>query len=246
MLLYALLHLTGFPGMPIDQLKRFRQSGSATPGHPEYGHTPGVETTTGPLGQGIASAVGMAFAEASLRARFGDAASDHFTYVIAGDGCLMEGISHEAASLAGHLQLGRLIVLFDDNGISIDGPTSLAVSDDQLARFAAYGWHTQAVDGHDAEAVEQAIAAVRAIDDRPSLIACKTVIGYGAPNKQGTEAVHGAALGDKEIAATLYVGGETVKSHLASIFRKMKVASRAEAISTAVRTGGFDRVADPR
>ena len=142
MLLYALLHLTGFPGVTIEDLKRFRQLGSTTPGHPEYGHTPGVETTTGPLGQGLATAVGMAFAEAGLRARFGARVVDHHTYVIAGDGCLMEGISHEAASLAGHLGLGRLIVLFDDNGISIDGPVNLSCSDDQLARFAAYGWHT--------------------------------------------------------------------------------------------------------
>ena len=202
MLLYALLHLTGFPGMTIEEIKRFRQLGSLTPGHPEYGHTPGVETTTGPLGQGIATAVGMAFAEANLRAEHGPEAVDHFTYVIAGDGCLMEGISHEAVSLAGHLGLGRLIVLFDDNGISIDGPTSLAVSDDQLARFAASGWHVQAIDGHDPAAIERAIAAARAETGRPSLIACKTIIGYGAPTKQGKETTHGAPLGAAEIAAT--------------------------------------------
>ncbi|MFO1073339.1 MAG: transketolase [Geminicoccaceae bacterium] len=201
MLLYALLHLTGFPGMTIKEIKRFRQLGSLTPGHPEHGHTPGVETTTGPLGQGIATAVGMAFAEASLRGELGPEAVDHFTYVIAGDGCLMEGISHEAVSLAGHLGLGRLIVLFDDNGISIDGPTSLAVSDDQPARFAASGWHVQEVDGHDPAAVEHAIAAARAATDRPSLIACRTIIGFGAPSKQGKETTHGAPLGAAEIAA---------------------------------------------
>jgi len=200
MLLYALLHLTGFPGMDAAQLQRFRQLGSLTPGHPEFGHTPGVETTTGPLGQGIANAVGMALAERMLAARHGGALVDHWTYVIAGDGCLMEGISHEAASLAGHLALGRLVVLFDDNGICIDGPTSLSVSDDQCARFAACGWHVQRVDGHDAEAVAAAIEAARA-DARPSLIACRTIIGYGAPNKQGSEAVHGAPLGAAEVAA---------------------------------------------
>jgi transketolase len=201
MLQYALLHLTGFPGMTIEQLKRFRQLESATPGHPEWRHTAGVDTTTGPLGQGLANAVGMAFAEASLRRQFGPEAIDHYTYVIAGDGCMMEGISHEACSLAGHLGLGRLIVLFDDNGISIDGPVSLACSDDVRARFAAYGWHTEAVDGHDPEAVAGSIAAARGIDERPSLIACRTIIGKGAPNKQGKESTHGAPLGTSEIAA---------------------------------------------
>src|SRR3954468_5743666 len=201
MLLYALLHLTGVPGVTIEDLKRFRQLGSTTPGHPEYGHTPGVETTTGPLGQGLATAVGMAFAEAGLRARFGAGVVDHHTYVIAGDGCLMEGISHEAAPLAGHLGLGRLIVLFDDNGISIDGPVNLSCSDDQLARFAAYGWHTVRVDGHDREAVAAAIVAARGAEDRPSLIACRTIIGRGAPNKQGKESTHGAPLGAAEVEA---------------------------------------------
>ncbi|MEK0083160.1 transketolase [Benzoatithermus flavus] len=201
MLLYALLYLTGYPDMTIEELQRFRQLGSRTAGHPEYGHTPGVETTTGPLGQGLANAVGMAFAEAHLRARFGSDLVDHHTWVVAGDGCLMEGISHEAASLAGHLRLGRLIVLWDDNGISIDGPTSLAVSDDQIERFEAYGWHCQSVDGHDPVAVERAIAAARAEENRPSLIACKTIIGKGAPSKQGKESTHGAPLGADEIAA---------------------------------------------
>ncbi|HTW27211.1 MAG TPA: transketolase, partial [Acetobacteraceae bacterium] len=200
MLLYALLHLTGYPGMTIEALRRFRQWGSITPGHPEYGHTPGVETTTGPLGQGLANAVGMAIAERMLAQRFGRALVDHFTYVIAGDGCLMEGISQEAISLAGHLRLSRLIVLFDDNQISIDGPTSLACSDDVPARFAASGWAVRRVDGHDAEAVAAAIAAARETD-APSLIACRTVIGYGAPHRQGTEQAHGAPLGEAEVAA---------------------------------------------
>ena len=201
MLLYALLHLTGYEGVTSDQLGAFRQWGSKTPGHPEYGHTPGVETTTGPLGQGIATAVGMALAERLLNARFGREFVDHHTYVIAGDGCLMEGISHEAISLAGHLRLGRLIVLFDDNQISIDGPTSLSCSDDQLARFRAAGWSACRIDGHDPEAVATAIERARN-QDRPSLIACRTVIGFGAPNRQGTEKAHGAPLGADEVAKT--------------------------------------------
>ena len=199
MLLYALLHLTGFADMTLAELKNFRQLGSRTPGHPEYGHAAGIETTTGPLGQGFANAVGMALAERHLAARFGDSVVDHFTYVLAGDGCLMEGISHEAASLAGHLRLNKLIVLFDDNQISIDGPTSLAVSDDQLARFAAYGWRTERIDGHDPEAVAAAITRAQG-SDRPSLIACRTTIGYGAPKKAGSASTHGSPLGAEEIA----------------------------------------------
>jgi len=198
MLLYSLLHLTGYADMTLDELKRFRQLGSRTAGHPEYGHATGIETTTGPLGQGLANAVGMALAERMLNARFGDDLVDHFTYVIAGDGCLMEGISHEAASLAGHLKLNRLIVLFDDNRITIDGPTDLSVSDDQIARFAALGWATQAVDGHDPAAVAQAIERAKA-SDRPSLIACRTTIGYGAPTKAGKSSSHGSPLGAEEI-----------------------------------------------
>jgi len=200
MLLYALLYLTGYPDMTLDELKRFRQLGSKTAGHPEYGHATGIETTTGPLGQGLATAVGMAIAERLMNARFGDSLTDHHTYVIAGDGCLMEGISHEAIDLAGHLRLSRLIVLWDDNSISIDGPTSLATSTDQGARFAAAGWHVAKVDGHDPEAVAAAIEAAKA-SDRPSLIACRTVIGFGASKKAGTEAAHGAPLGADEIAA---------------------------------------------
>jgi transketolase len=201
MLLYALLHLTGYEGMTLDQLKSFRQWGSKTPGHPEYGHTPGVETTTGPLGQGIATAVGMALAERLMNARFGDDLVNHFTYVIAGDGCLMEGISHEAISLAGHLRLNRLIVLFDDNQISIDGATSLSCSDDQLLRFEASGWSVCRIDGHDPQAIERAIEEARG-SDRPSLIACRTVIGFGAPTRQGTEKAHGAPLGADEVEKT--------------------------------------------
>jgi transketolase len=201
MLLYALLHLTGYEGVTSDQLRAFRQWGSKTPGHPEYGHPPGVETTTGPLGQGIATAVGMALAERLMNARFGDDFVDHHTYVIAGDGCLMEGLSHEAISLAGHLRLGKLIVLFDDNEISIDGATSLSCSDDQLARFKASGWSASRIDGHDPEAIAAAIERARN-SDRPSLIACRTVIGFGAPNRQGSEKVHGAPLGTEEIAKT--------------------------------------------
>jgi transketolase len=198
MLLYALLHLTGYPGMTIDELKHFRQLGSKTAGHPEFGHAPGIETTTGPLGQGLGNAVGMALAERLLNARHGDGVVDHYTYVIAGDGCLMEGISQEAISLAGHLKLSKLIVLFDDNSISIDGATSLAVSDDQVKRFEASGWAAARVDGHDPAAVAEAIAAARS-SDRPTLIACKTVIGYGAPTKQGKASTHGEPLGADEI-----------------------------------------------
>ncbi|MBK1697311.1 transketolase [Rhodovibrio salinarum] len=199
MLLYSLLYLTGYEEMTLEQLKNFRQLGSKTAGHPEYGEAGGIETTTGPLGQGVGNAVGMALAERILSARFGDDLVDHWTYVIASDGDLMEGISHEAASIAGHLGLGRLVVLFDDNGISIDGSTELSDSVDQIKRFDAYGWHTLSVDGHDPEAVAQAIEQARA-SDKPSLIACKTTIGYGAPKLAGSEKSHGAPLGEDEIA----------------------------------------------
>ena len=202
MLIYALLHLTGYEDMTLDQIRNFRQLGAITAGHPEAGHAGGIETTTGPLGQGIANAVGMAMAETHLAAKFGRDLVDHFTYVIAGDGCLMEGVSHEAASMAGHMGLSRLIVLFDDNGISIDGSTDLAVSEDTTARFEAYGWQVLAVDGHDMDAVSAAISEARADTSRPSLIRCRTVIGYGAPNKAGTSGVHGAPLGAEEIDGT--------------------------------------------
>ena len=208
MLLYALLHLTGYD-LPIEELKRFRQLHSRTPGHPEFGMTPGVETTTGPLGQGLANAVGMAIAEKTLAATFnrpGLEIIDHHTYVFLGDGCLMEGISHEACSLAGTLGLGKLIALYDDNGISIDSEKSHIdnwFTDNTPKRFEAYGWHVvPGVDGHDPDAVDQAIRAARAATDRPSLICCKTVIAKGSPNKANTGAAHGAALGETEVAAT--------------------------------------------
>jgi transketolase len=204
MLIYGLLHLYGVEGMTIDQLKRFRQLGSLTPGHPEAahapGHAPGVETTTGPLGQGLATAVGFAIAERKLRDEFGRKAIDHHTYVIASDGDLMEGISQEAIALAGHLRLGRLIVLWDDNGISIDGALSISDSVDQLKRFQAAGWRTLRIDGHDAAAIDAAIAKAKA-SNRPTLIACKTVIGWGAPKKAGSHKVHGEPLGADEAAA---------------------------------------------
>ncbi len=203
MLIYSLLHLTGYD-LSIEDLKQFRQMDSKTPGHPEYGYTPGVETTTGPLGQGLANAVGMAIAEKTLGAQFnrpGFDVVDHHTYVFAGDGCLMEGISHEVCSLAGTLKLGKLIVFYDDNGISIDGEIEDWFSDDTAKRFDAYDWQVLAVDGHDADAINEALIAAKA-DPRPSLIKCKTIIGYGSPNKQGTAATHGAPLGPDEIAAT--------------------------------------------
>ena len=204
MLLYALLHLTGYD-LPLEELKNFRQWGSRTPGHPEYGHTPGVETTTGPLGQGFANGVGMAIAERFLAATFnrpGFPIFDHYTYAIVSDGDLMEGISHEAASLAGHLRLGKLIYLYDDNDISIEGSTDITFTEDVAARFRAYGWHVQTVDGYDLAAVEAAIRAARAETDRPSLIICRTHIGYGSPNKQDTASVHGAPLGEEEVRLT--------------------------------------------
>ncbi|SFJ22473.1 transketolase [Celeribacter neptunius] len=201
MLVYAIHHLLGYEDMDADQLRNFRQMGSRTAGHPEYGHAMGIETTTGPLGQGVATSVGMALAERMLNARFGDDLVDHYTYVLAGDGCLMEGISHEAIDMAGHMGLGRLILFWDDNRITIDGATDLSTSMDQGKRFEAAGWHVQAIDGHDTDAIAKAIEAARA-DKRPSMIACRTVIGKGAPNKAGSHKVHGAPLGADEIAAT--------------------------------------------
>jgi transketolase len=201
MLIYSLLYLSGVPGIGVDDLKNFRQLRSNTPGHPEYGETPGVETTTGPLGQGLATAVGMALAERLMNARFGDALVDHRTWVIASDGDLMEGISHEAISIAGHLRLNRLTVLFDDNHITIDGPLSLSESGDMRKRFEAAGWATDAVDGHDMAAVAAALERAKT-SDRPTLIACRTLIGKGAPNKCNTSDCHGSALGKEEVAAT--------------------------------------------
>ncbi len=202
MLLYSLLHLTGYKDFSINEIKNFRQLGSHTAGHPEFGHGAGIETTTGPLGQGLANASGMALAERMLSERFGSEIVNHYTYVIAGDGCLMEGVSHEAASFAGHLRLGKLIVLFDNNGISIDGSTQLAVNDNQLMRFEACGWSVSECDGHDPDAIKQAIKQARETHNKPSFIACKTTIGFGSPNKAGTAATHGAPLGEEEIAAT--------------------------------------------
>ncbi|MGJ8564896.1 MAG: transketolase [Alphaproteobacteria bacterium] len=199
MLIYSLLHLTGYKAMTMEQIRNFRQLGSITAGHPEYGHVPGVETTTGPLGQGIANGVGFALAERHMNARYGDDLVNHHTYVIAGDGCLMEGISQEAIGLAGHLKLNRLIVLWDDNNITIDGAVSLSDSTDQLKRFQASGWKTIAVDGHDPRKVANALRAAKK-SDKPTLIACKTTIGKGAPTKAGTSGVHGAPLGAEEIS----------------------------------------------
>ena len=205
MLVYSLLHLTGYD-LPMEELKNFRQLHSKTPGHPEYGYTPGVETTTGPLGQGITNAVGMAIAEKLLAGHFnrdGHQIVDHHTYVFLGDGCMMEGISHESCSLAGTLGLGKLIAFYDDNGISIDGHVEGWFTDDTPKRFEGYGWHVvRGVDGHDSESVRKAIVEARAVGDRPSLICCKTVIGYGAPNLSGSHDAHGSALGEAEVAAT--------------------------------------------
>ncbi len=199
MLLYSLLYLTGYEEMTIDQIRDFRQLGAHTAGHPEVDRALGIETTTGPLGQGIATAVGMAIGERHLAAKYGADTVDHFTYVIAGDGCLMEGISHEAISLAGHLKLNKLIVLFDDNQICIDGPTDMTVSDDQVARFKAHGWNAFRIDGHDPEAIDAALKTAKT-SDKPTMIACRTTIGYGAPKKAGTASTHGSPLGADEIA----------------------------------------------
>lgn len=198
MLMYSLLYLSGVDDITMDDLRNFRQMGSKTAGHPEYGHIDGIETTTGPLGQGIATAVGMALAEKMQANRYGDDISNHYTYTIAGDGCLMEGISQEAISMAGHLKLNKLIVMWDDNEICIDGNTNLTLIDNQCARFEASGWDTQAIDGHDPAAIEAALEKARK-SDKPTLIACKTTIGYGAPTKAGTHDTHGAPLGDEEI-----------------------------------------------
>lgn len=198
MLIYALNYLTGYKEITLEQVKNFRQLGAITAGHPEYEPHAGIETTTGPLGQGIATSVGMALAERIMNARYGDDLVDHHTYVIAGDGCMQEGISHEAASLAGHLKLEKLIVLYDDNGISIDGSTDLSFTDDTPKRFEAYGWDTQSIDGHDFAAIEAAIAQAKTTKT-PSLICCKTHIGFGAPTKQGSASSHGSPLGDEEI-----------------------------------------------
>ncbi|XUY29570.1 transketolase [Agrobacterium sp. rho-8.1] len=200
MLLYSLLYLTGYEDMTLDEIKRFRQIDSRTAGHPEYHHATGIETTTGPLGQGLANSVGFSFAERIMNAQFGDDLVDHFTYVFLGDGCLMEGISQEAISFAGHRKLGRLIAFFDNNSISIDGATNLAESDDQTARFHASNWHVVEIDGHDTDAIRAAIIEARNVTDKPSLISCRTIIGFGFPTKAGTQKAHSDAPGEEEIA----------------------------------------------
>jgi transketolase len=207
MLLYSVLYLTGYKDMPIEELKRFRQVGSKTPGHPEYHHADGIELTTGPLGQGLAESVGMALGERILNAQFGDDLINHYTYVFMGDGCLMEGISQEAISLAGHLKLGRLIAFWDNNSISIDGATSLAVSDNEIERFRASGWHVLEIDGHDTDAIHEAIITARSVTDRPSMIACRTIIGCGFPTKAGTQKAHSDAPGEEEIAGAREILG---------------------------------------
>ena len=210
MLAYATLHLAGYARPTMDDIRNFRQLNSPCAGHPENFELPGIETTTGPLGQGLATAVGMAIAERHLNAIYGDDLVDHRTWVIAGDGCLMEGINHEAIGLAGHLQLGRLIVLWDDNKITIDGSTDLSTSEDVRARYAATGWHVDSCDGHDPADIRRAIDGALAAG-RPSLIACKTLIGFGAPNKQGTSATHGSPLGADEVAAARATLGWTAE-----------------------------------
>jgi len=207
MLLYSLLYLTGYQDMPIEEIKRFRQVGSKTPGHPEYKHADGIELTTGPLGQGVAEAVGMALGERIMHAQFGGDLVDHFTYVFMGDGFLMEGISQEAISLAGHLKLGRLIAFWDNNSISIDGATSLAVSDNEVERFRASGWHMLEIDGHDTDAIREAIVTARSVTDRPTMIACRTIIGFGFPTKAGTQKAHSDAPGEDEIAGARQILG---------------------------------------
>jgi transketolase len=246
MLIYAVLHLLGYEAMTIEEIKRFRQLGSLTPGHPEYGHTPGVETTTGPLGQGLANAVGMAIAERHLAAEFGAGVVDHHTYVLASDGDLMEGISHEAIALAGHLKLNKLMVLFDDNGISIDGPLALADSVDQVKRFEAAGWLATRIDGHDPDAIAAAVETAKG-SNRPSLIACRTTIGFGAPTKAGTEKAHGSPLGAEEIAAARVTLGWTsppfdVPADIRSAWRTAGARSKSERAAWEKRLAAIEPV----
>ncbi len=246
MLLYSLLHLTGYEQMTLDQIKNFRQLGSLTPGHPEVMPDCGIETTTGPLGQGIGNAVGFALGERLMNARFGDDLVNHYTYAMCGDGDLMEGISHEACSLAGHLGLGRLIMLYDDNGISIDGPTALSFSDDTRKRFEAFGWETFAVDGHDQSAVAEAIAKAQLNQRQPSLICCKTKIGFGAPTKEGKSSSHGAPLGAEEIEGARknlhwpYAPFE-VPGHIAAAWRDAGKRGAALRKNWQVRLDGSDK-----
>jgi transketolase len=240
MLLYALLYLTGYQDMTIDQIKRFRQIDSKTAGHPEYRHAGGIETTTGPLGQGTANSVGMALAERIMNATFGDALVDHYTYFFLGDGCLMEGISHEAISFAGHLKLGKLIAFFDNNSISIDGATSLAVSDDQTARFRASHWHVQEIDGHDTDAIRAAIKAAQVVTDQPSMISCRTIIGFGLPTRAGTQKAHSDAPGEEEIAGARKLLNWTappfvIPQPLLDAWRKIGAKGRATRMAWAER-----------
>ena len=242
MLLYSLLYLTGYKDMPIEELKRFRQVGSRTPGHPEYRHADGIELTTGPLGQGIAESVGMALGERIMNATFGDELVNHYTYVFMGDGCLMEGISQEAISLAGHLKLGHLIAFWDNNSISIDGATSLAVSDNEVERFRASGWHVLEIDGHDTDAIREAITAARAVIDRPTMIACRTIIGFGFPTKAGTQKAHSDAPGEDEIAGARQILGWTappfvIPDHLLQAWRAIGSKGAAARAAWSNRVG---------
>jgi transketolase len=240
MLLYSLLYLTGYKDMTIEEIKNFRQVDSRTAGHPEYHHATGIETTTGPLGQGLANSVGLAIAERIMNAKFGNDLSNHHTYVFMGDGCLMEGISHEAISLAGHLKLGKLIAFWDNNSISIDGATSLAVSDDQPARFRAANWHVQEIEGHDTDAIRNAIIEAQKVTDRPSMIACKTIIGFGFPTRAGTQKAHSDAPGEEEIAGARKLLNWTsapfeIPSELLEDWRKVGVRGSSDRMAWAVR-----------
>ncbi len=246
MLLYSILHLTGYEKMTLDEIRNFRQLGSLTAGHPEVNPAAGIETTTGPLGQGIGNAVGFALAERLLAARFGDDLVNHYTYAMCGDGDLMEGISHEACSLAGHLGLGKLIVLYDDNGISIDGPTALSFTDDTRKRFEAYGWETHQVDGHDPDAVAAAIAKAQVNHKQPSLICCRTKIGFGAPTKEGKSSSHGSPLGAEEIAGARKNLGWPyspfeIPEHIVSAWRDAGKRGAVERKNWQVRLDGHDR-----
>jgi transketolase len=241
MMLYSVLHLTGYADMTMDEIRNFRQLGAKTAGHPEYGHAKGIETTTGPLGQGIANAVGMAMSERALAAEFGDDLVDHYTYVFHGDGCLQEGIGQEAISLAGHLGLGKLILLYDDNEITIDGPTSISFSENTPDKLSASGWHVQSCDGHDPAALSAALTAAKAVTDKPSLIAMKTIIGFGSPNKAGTASAHGAPLGEDEAKATKHALGWTaapfeIPTDLADTWRAIGVRGQSQ------RTAWHDRL----
>jgi transketolase len=248
MLLYSLLHLTGYADMTMNEIKTFRKLGSRCAGHPERGHASGIEVTTGPLGQGIGNSVGMALAERLLATRYGKDLVDHYTYVFCGDGCLMEGISQEAISLAGNLKLGKLILFWDDNHISIDGPTELARHEDELERFDASGWHTQRIDGHDTDAIADAIRKAQA-DDRPSMIACRTIIAFGAPTKANTAAAHGSALGAKEIAGTRERLGWTsppfvVPADMVEAWHKVGQRSKAASAAWRARLAKSDKRAE--